>query len=149
MAPLRILIADDHEAVRRCVRSLLASREDWDICGEAVDGYDAIRKAKELKPDVVLLDISMPHLSGLEAAPVIRKETPQSEILIFSQHEASQMRQAALQAGARGYVAKSDAARDLLAAIEAVSQHLQPSSPAPGDSIFNVGSRFTPAMAVR
>jgi len=70
--------------------------------------------------------------SGLEATPVIRKETPQSEIMIFSQHDASQMRQAALQAGARGYVAKSDAVRDLLAAIEAVSQHLQPSSPEPG-----------------
>src|SRR3989441_1094600 len=132
MTPLRILIADDHEAVRRCVRSLLASREDWDICGEAVDGYDAIRKAKELKPDVVLLDISMPHLSGLEAAPVIRKETPQSEILIFSQHEASQMRQAALQAGARGYVAQTGAARDLPAAIEAGGPDPPPASPAPG-----------------
>src|SRR3989441_12521784 len=132
MTPLRILIADDHEAVRRCVRSLLASREDWDICGEAVDGYDAIRKAKELKPDVVLLDISMPHLSGLEAAPVIRKETPQSEILIFSQHEASQMRQAALQAGAPGSMCESDAARRPLVDAGKGSPDLQTSPPAPG-----------------
>ncbi len=131
MPSVRILIADDHEEVRRGVRSLLGSRMDWDVCGEAVDGQDAIRKAKELKPDVVLLDISMPHLNGLEAARVIRKETPESEILILSQYDASEMVQAALEAGARGFVAKSDVFRDLLAAVEAVSQHKQPRSRAP------------------
>ena len=126
MASVRILIADDHEEIRRGVRSLLGCRTDWDVCGEAVDGQDAIRKAKELKPDVVLLDISMPLLNGLEAARIIRKEAPESEILILSQYDTSQMLQAALEAGARGFVAKSDVFRDLLAAVEAVSQHKQP-----------------------
>ncbi len=123
MASVRILIADDYEQIRRAVRTLLASHEEWDVCGEAVDGQDAIQKAKELKPDVVLLDISMPYLNGLEAARLIRKEVPQSEILILSQYEASEMLQPALEAGARGYVAKSNMSRDLLAAVEAVSRH--------------------------
>src|SRR5712692_8542925 len=124
MASVRILIADDYEQIRRAVRTLLASHEEWDVSGEAVDGQDAIQKAKELKPDVVLLDISMPYLNGLEAARVIRKEVPQSEILILSQYEATEMRPAALQAGAREYITKSDVARDLLTAVESVTQHL-------------------------
>src|SRR6266705_5938135 len=118
MQPVRILIADDHEVVRRGVRSLLKSRADWEVCGEAVDGRDAVQKAKELKPDVIVMDIGMPHLNGLEAARVIRKEVPQSEILILSQYEATEMRPAALQAGAREYITKSDVARDLLTAVE-------------------------------
>src|SRR5437899_2372274 len=124
MQPVRILIADDHEVVRRGVRSLLKSRADWEVCGEAVDGRDAVQKAKELKPDVIVMDIGMPHLNGLEAARVIRKEVPQSEILILSQYEATEMRPAALQAGAREYITKSDVARDLLTAVESVTQHL-------------------------
>jgi PAS domain S-box-containing protein len=124
MQPVRILIADDHEVVRRGVRSLLGSRADWEVCGEAVDGRDAVQKAKELKPDVIVMDIGMPHLNGLEAARVIRKEVPQSEILILSQHEAREMRPAALQAGAREYVTKSEVARDLLTAVESVTRHL-------------------------
>jgi len=128
MASVRILIADDHEVVRRGVRSLLSSRMDWDICGEAVDGRDAVVKAKALKPDVIVLDISMPHLNGLEAARLIRKEVPQSEILILSQHDAKETMQAAMEAGARGYVTKTDIARDLLKAVDAVSRHQQPVS---------------------
>jgi PAS domain S-box-containing protein len=123
---LRILIADDHEVVRRGLRSLLSSQAEWQVCGEAVDGLDAIAKAKELRPDVVVLDISMPRLNGLEAANVIRREVPESEILILSQHDPSQMRQTALAAGARAYVAKSDVSRDLLAAVHALSKHRDP-----------------------
>jgi PAS domain S-box-containing protein len=130
MQPVRILIADDHEVVRRGVRSLLKSRADWEVCGEAVDGRDAVQKAKELKPDVIVMDIGMPYLNGLEAARVIRKEVPQSEILILSQHEAAEMRPAALQAGAREYITKSDVARDLLAAVESLSRQVV----APGSS---------------
>src|SRR5438477_8186216 len=130
MQPVRILIADDHEVVRRGVRSLLKSRADWEVCGEAVDGRDAVQKAKELKPDVIVMDIGMPHLNGLEAARVIRKEVPQSEILILSQYEATEMRPAALQAGAREYITKSDVARDLLAAVESLSRQVV----APGSS---------------
>jgi len=131
MQPVRILIADDHEVVRRGVRSLLKSRGDWEVCGEAVDGRDAVQKAKELKPDVIVMDIGMPHLNGLEAARVIRKEVPQSEILILSQYEATEMRPAALQAGAREYITKSDVARDLLTAVESVTQHLIASGSTP------------------
>src|SRR5438132_1625914 len=131
MQPVRILIADDHEVVRRGVRSLLKSRADWEVCGEAVDGRDAVQKAKELKPDVIVMDIGMPHLNGLEAARVIRKEVPQSEILILSQYEATEMRPAALQAGAREYITKSDVARDLLTAVESVTQHLTASGSTP------------------
>ena len=123
MGLLRILIADDHEVVRRGLRSLLAARRDWEICGEAVDGRDAVQKARGLKPDLVMLDISMPHLNGLDAARIIRKENPQSEILILSQHESSEVVRAALDAGARGYIAKADISRDLVSAVEAVSQH--------------------------
>src|SRR5207244_10228847 len=116
---------------RRGVRSLLKSRADWEVCGEAVDGRDAVQKAKELKPDVIVMDIGMPHLNGLEAARVIRKEVPQSEILILSQYEATEMRPAALQAGAREYITKSDVARDLLTAVESVTQHLIASGSTP------------------
>jgi PAS domain S-box-containing protein len=119
MDPVRILIADDHEIVRRGIRSLFSLRSDWEICGEAVDGQDAVDKARQLKPDVVLLDVSMPALNGLEAARVIRREVPQARIMMVSQHDASHIRRQALEAGAREYVAKTDLSRELLAAVEA------------------------------
>jgi PAS domain S-box-containing protein len=120
---LRILIADDHDIVRRGLKSLLRTRADWDVCGEAADGKEAVDKAKQLKPDVVVLDVSMPNLNGLDAARRIRREVPGSEILILSQHESREMVNEAVRAGALGYVVKSDISRDLLSAIEAVSQH--------------------------
>ena len=118
--PVRILIADDHEIVRQGIRSLFDVRTDWEICGEAVDGLDAVEKSKHLKPDIVLLDVSMPHLNGLDAARLIRKEVPQSKILIVSQHDPSYMVQRAMEVGAQGYVAKSDLSRHLLTAVEKV-----------------------------
>src|SRR6267143_859874 len=126
MNSVRILIADDHEVVRRGVRSLLTSRKEWDVCGEAVEGRDAVKKAKELKPDVVVLDISMPDLNGFEAARLIHKEVPQSKILLLSQHNVSEMLQTALAAGARGYVSKSEVSRDLLPAVEAIIHNRSP-----------------------
>src|SRR5260370_10742695 len=124
--PVRILIADDHEIVRQGMRSLFDLQTDWEICGEAVDGIDAIEKSKHLKHDVILLDVSMPHLNGLDAARVIRKEVPQSKILMVSQHDAAYMSQRALEVGARGYVAKSELSRQLLAAVESVIHDRQP-----------------------
>jgi PAS domain S-box-containing protein len=124
--PVRILIADDHEIVRQGIRSLFELQTDWEICGEAVDGLDAIEKSKHLKPDIILLDVSMPHLNGLDAARVIRKEVPQSKILMVSQHDAAYMSQRALEVGARGYVAKSELSRQLLAAVESVIHDGQP-----------------------
>src|SRR4051812_35985339 len=120
MPTVRILIADDHEIVRRGLRLLIASRPDWQVCGEAEDGDEAIHKAKQLHPDVILLDVSMPRMNGLDAAPILKREVPDSAILIVSQNDPSIMRARALEVGATGYVAKSDLSRDLLPAIERI-----------------------------
>src|ERR1700720_1700021 len=135
--PVRILIADDHEIVRQGIRSLFDLQTDWEICGEAVDGLDAIEKSKHLKPDVILLDVSMPHLNGLDAARVIRKEVPESKILIVSQHDPSYMLQRAMEVGAQGYVGKSELSRHLLTAVEKIIRERQPAgepSPPPAKS---------------
>jgi PAS domain S-box-containing protein len=120
VACVRILIADDHELVRQGLRALLSSRPAWEVCGEAADGVEAIEKAAQLRPDIVLLDVSMPRLSGLEAAPAIRRESPTSEIVIVSQHDPAEMLPSALRAGARGFVSKSDIASNLLSTIESI-----------------------------
>ena len=120
---MRILVADDHEIVRRGLRALLANRPEWQICAEATEGREAVEQARQSQPDVVILDIGMPGLNGLEAARQIRKVSPRSEILILTMHESEQVVQEVLAAGARGYVLKSDAGRDLVAAVEALSRH--------------------------
>ncbi len=98
-------------------------QQGWEVVDEAADGLEALEKADRLNPDVILLDVSMPKMNGLEACRLIRKAVPESEILIVTQHESPQMMREALEAGARGYVVKSNAGRDLLSAVEAVSQH--------------------------
>jgi DNA-binding NarL/FixJ family response regulator len=120
---VRILVVDDHPVVRHGLRVLLSARSEWEIIDEAADGIEAVAKASLLKPDVVLLDVSMPKMDGLEACRRIRTTVPESEIVMVTQHDSPQMMREALGAGARGYVVKSNVARDLPAAVEAASQH--------------------------
>ena len=120
MSSLRILIVDDHETVRRGVRALLSSRRDWVVCGEAGDGFEAVEKAKSLRPDVVLMDISMPRMDGVEATRIIRREVPESKIIIVSQNDPIVASSQAAEIDAGGYVNKADLARDLVPAVESL-----------------------------
>jgi DNA-binding NarL/FixJ family response regulator len=120
---IRILLVDDHPIVRQGLKTLLEGHSDWEVIGEASDGAEAVEKARNLNPDVMVLDVTMPRMNGLEACRLLRRQTPELEILFVTQHDSPQMMREALEAGARGYVVKSNAARDLLAAVEAVSQH--------------------------
>jgi len=123
MTSVRILIADDHEVVRRGVCALLEAHPGWRICAEAAEGREAVEKATLLRPDVAILDVGMPGLNGLEAARQIREASPLSEVLILTMHESEQLIREVIAAGARGYVLKSDAGRDLVKAVEAMSHH--------------------------
>jgi two-component system, NarL family, sensor kinase len=116
----RILIADDHEVMRRGVRGLIESHSEWAVCGEAVEGKEAVQKSRELKPDLVILDINMPGLTGLAAAQQIRRENPLAKILFFSVHESPQTVREVLNVGGQGYVAKSRAGHDLVDAVRNV-----------------------------
>ena len=123
MDRLRILIADDHDFMRRGIRSLVESHPAWKVCGEARTGNEAVAKAQNLKPDIVILDIAMPGLNGLEAAGQIRKSSSKTEILILSVHHTDQLIQEIVRAGVRAYILKSDAERDLELGIEALARH--------------------------
>ena len=122
MNAFRILIADDHEIVRRGIRSLLENHPGWEVCGEAVDGREAVEKARATRPDLVLLDVSMPNLNGLDAARQILEIVPQTRVLILTMHESEQIVREVLEVGARGFLLKSDAARDLVSAIQALQR---------------------------
>jgi DNA-binding NarL/FixJ family response regulator len=119
---LRILIADDHDVARRGIRALLESHPGWQVCGEAKDGRETVELATALKPDLILLDIGMPNLNGLEATRQILAESPKAMILILTMHDTDQVVRDVLRAGARGFLLKSDAGRDLIAAVEAFEQ---------------------------
>ncbi len=123
MPALRILVADDHEIVRRGLCALLKSHAGWDVCTEAADGREAVESAKQLDPDIVILDIGMPNVNGLTAARQILQNDPQQKILFLTITDSEQIVREVLQAGARGFVLKSDAARDLLTAVEALEKN--------------------------
>jgi DNA-binding NarL/FixJ family response regulator len=120
---LRILIADDHDVVRSGLRSLIESQTDWELVAEAADGKEAVSKAIETRPDVAVLDYSMPLINGAEATRQIRARLPRTEVLIFTIHDDEMLVRELLCAGARGYVLKSDSRLDLLSAIESIGEH--------------------------
>ena len=121
MASIRLLVVDDHEVARRGIRSVLGGNPNLEVVGEALDGEQAVEKVRELRPDIVLLDITLPGISGIEAARMIREVSPESRIVFVSQHDSLGMAKEALQV-AWCYVVKSDAGHDLLAAIEAARE---------------------------
>lgn len=117
---LQILIADDHEVARKGIRSILENHPGWEVCCEARDGREAVELAGQSKPDVLLLDIGMPNLNGLDAARQILAVSPEARILILTIHDSERVVREVLSAGARGFLLKSDAGRDLVAAVEAL-----------------------------
>jgi DNA-binding NarL/FixJ family response regulator len=119
----RILLADDHDVMRRGLRELLEEHAGWEICGEVSDGRQAVEQTKKLRPDIVVLDLGMPKLNGLDAARQIKKAVPRAEVLIFTMHETDQLVRDVFATGALGYVLKSDAARYLITAVERLAAH--------------------------
>jgi DNA-binding NarL/FixJ family response regulator len=116
----RILIVDDHAVIRRGVQGILSTYPEWDLCGEADNGQDAIRLAGELRPEVVIMDVSMPGLNGLEATRIMQDVLPETKVLLLTLHSSSEFVRSAFRAGARGYVLKSDAENELVRALNVV-----------------------------
>src|SRR5258707_15319900 len=143
---LRILIADDHDLMRRGIKGMLQSHPGWEICGEAHTGREAVTKAEELKPDIAILDIRMPDLNGLEAARRIRKASTGTEVLILSMHHSDQLIREIVDAGVPRYIVKSDSDRDLVIAVETLAKHQHFFTPHATEVIlsnFNAGGRVT------
>ena len=120
--PLRIMVVEDNEAVRKQICALLTRHPEFEVISEAENGLEAVRQAEKLKPDVVVLDISMPILGGIEASAKIRRVAPKARIVFLSQHESGRVAQTALATGALAYVVKSAATRDLVLAVQAAAQ---------------------------
>ena len=119
-APMRVLIADDHQIIRKSISSILQSRKDIRVCGEAVDGKEAVAKARLLKPDLLILDISLPDSSGLEVATAIRAFLPKVPILLLSAYGGEQLSEEVKRRGFEGFISKSDAATTLLGAVDEI-----------------------------
>ncbi len=121
--PLRILVVDDHAVVRRGVRTLLESQDGWEVCGEATTGRQAVEMSRQLRPDVVVMDLSLPELNGLDATRQILKDAPNTEVLVLTMHQSEELARDVLKAGARGYVLKSDADENLIGAVDTLRRH--------------------------
>jgi DNA-binding NarL/FixJ family response regulator len=123
MISLRIVVVDDHPVVRRGVRALLESQPGWEVSAEATTGREAVAVAKRLQPDIVVMDLSLPDLNGLDATRQVLVESPRTEVLVLTMHHSEELARNVLQAGARGYVLKSDADESLIAAVDTLRQH--------------------------
>ena len=146
---LKILIVDDHDIVRRGLKQLLTTRPGWEVCGEAKTGREAVTMAEQMKPDVVVMDISMPDLNGLEAARRITKDHPKTRILILTLHFSDRLVRDIVDAGAKGYIMKSDADRDLVAAVEALANRRTFFTARATEMLLNGFSNKTPATEVQ
>lgn len=138
---VRILVVDDHDIVRRGLKQLLATRQGWEVCGEAKTGLEAVALAEQLHPEIVIMDVSMPELNGLEAARRIHKLFPKLGILILTLHFSDQLVREIVAAGARAYILKSDTARDLVSAVEALANRQTFFTPRAADVLLNSFSR--------
>lgn len=123
MLKLRILLADDHEIVRQGLRTLLEKHGGWEVCGEASNGREAVELAEKLCPDIVITDMSMPELNGLEVIRQVKRLLPETEVLVFTGTDSEQMIRHAFQSGARGFLLKSEMGKQLIAAVESLAQH--------------------------
>jgi DNA-binding NarL/FixJ family response regulator len=123
MARVIIVVADDHAIVRRGIRALLHSHPGWEVCAEAANGREAVERVSQFKPDVAIIDIGMPELNGLDATRQLLKSSPRTEVLILTMHQSDEVVREVLKAGARGYVLKSDADQNLIAAVEMLLKH--------------------------
>ncbi len=134
---IRILLADDHALMRRGIRDLLMSESEFEIIGEAGDGREAVRLAEQLRPDVMIMDLAMPELNGLDAIRQIRKDAPEIELLVFSMHDSEELIREVFAAGARGYVLKSDVALYLIEAVKSLARHKPFFTPRISEAILN------------
>ena len=123
MKPVRILVVDDHEIVREGLRALVSQHPGWEICGEARDGREAVEQAEKLEPDIVIMDIGMPELNGLDATRRIKRQVPRTEVLIFTANETEEIVRHVFKAGARAYLLKAEANKHLIPAIEMLCKH--------------------------
>jgi DNA-binding NarL/FixJ family response regulator len=136
MRPLRILVADDHEVMRTGVRALIEHEPGWQVCATATNGREAVETAKKLKPEVVVLDMTMPELDGLEALRQIKRALPNTEVVIFSAYHSEEVIEQLFDAGAKSYIQKSDAGRHLVAAIKSLVEHKAFFTPAISQILF-------------
>ena len=134
---IRVLLADDHTLMRRGIRDLLEADPEIQVTGEAGDGREAIRLAQTLKPDVMIIDLAMPELNGLEAIRHIRRDVPEIELLVFSMHDSEELIREVFAAGARGYVLKSDASLYLVEALKSLARHQPFFTPRISEAILN------------
>ena len=133
---MRIMLVDDHEIVRQGIRSLIETCPDWTVCVEASDGQEALKLAEEFRPDLVVLDVSMPKMTGLDVIVQLKKLLPDTEILVLTMHDSERMVAQVLRAGARGYLVKSETGDELLKALTAVSRHRTYFSPSVSETLL-------------